>query len=367
MKIIHVVLGKANPNRMNGVNKVAHSLATTQKLLGHDVTIFGLTNTPEIDKINRSYKLSLYKRNKFYLDANLKKDILKLTPEDAIFHIHGAFIIDFYLISIFLDKNKFRYIFTSHGAYNKVALKKNWLIKSIFFSIFDGCILRNAWKVQFLGQSEYDYIDTKIKNINKILVPNGQNLEDLKFDYKKIISDKKPIFGFVGRIDKHHKGLDKLFNGFLAYKRSGGKGVLWIIGDGPDRNHLENFIIENDLEGDIIFFGSKFNNEKLNLISNMDIFIHTSRFEGFPMAVLEAAGLRKPLLISKETNFSKYVEKYHAGLVLNVNNSMEIAETLNKFEKIYHTNKLQVLSINAYEMIENHFTWNGIVKELLAE
>ena len=66
MKIIHVVLGKANPNRMNGVNKVAHSLATTQKLLGHDVTIFGLTNTPEIDKINRSYKLSLYKRNKFY-------------------------------------------------------------------------------------------------------------------------------------------------------------------------------------------------------------------------------------------------------------------------------------------------------------
>ena len=27
MKIIHIVLGKANPNRMNGVNKVVHNLA----------------------------------------------------------------------------------------------------------------------------------------------------------------------------------------------------------------------------------------------------------------------------------------------------------------------------------------------------
>ena len=46
MKIIHLVLGKANPNRMNGVNKVAHYHAEYLHKLGHEVEIWGLTSTP---------------------------------------------------------------------------------------------------------------------------------------------------------------------------------------------------------------------------------------------------------------------------------------------------------------------------------
>ena len=39
-KIVHLVLGKANPERMNGVNKVAHALAATQKDFGYDVEVW---------------------------------------------------------------------------------------------------------------------------------------------------------------------------------------------------------------------------------------------------------------------------------------------------------------------------------------
>jgi len=42
MNIIHLVLGKANPNRMNGVNKVANQLATTMTNLNKEVELWGI-------------------------------------------------------------------------------------------------------------------------------------------------------------------------------------------------------------------------------------------------------------------------------------------------------------------------------------
>jgi len=44
INIIHLVLGKANPQRMNGVNRVVHQLANTQAALGQSVTIWGIAN-----------------------------------------------------------------------------------------------------------------------------------------------------------------------------------------------------------------------------------------------------------------------------------------------------------------------------------
>lgn len=218
MKIIHIVLGKANPNRMNGVNKVVHNLATTQVELGHQVQVIGLTNSNENDNFDRSYDLKIFPRKNINLDEKLIKYI-KSIDRFTIFHIHGGFILDFYFISKLLYKQNFRYIHTSHGCYNKEAMKKNFLKKYVFFKFFDKYILENAWKVQFLGKSEFIYIDSMVKNINKVIIPNGQDLNELKFEYKNLKDDDDLIFGFVGRIDKFHKGLDLLIEGYKISKK----------------------------------------------------------------------------------------------------------------------------------------------------
>ena len=77
MKIIHLVLGKANPDRMNGVNKVAHNLAAFQFRRGHDVEIWGITPTPEDVPRDREYPIRLFKRARFRftLGAALAKAI----------------------------------------------------------------------------------------------------------------------------------------------------------------------------------------------------------------------------------------------------------------------------------------------------
>ena len=361
MKVVHILLGKANPNRMNGVNKVVHNLASTQKDMLHDVEVLGLTNTPEVDKIKRNYKIYFFKRKKIKIDRNLKKYLQDLDKTYTVVHIHGGFIFDFYLIAKLLKKNGVNYIFTSHGCYNYLAIQKNKYLKKIFFLLFDRYVLKHAWKAHFLGKSEYSYIDVLIKNINKILIPNGQNMQELNFNYKRLKRKKSPVFGFLGRIDIYHKGLDILIQGFLDYKKNGGSGVLWIIGDGGDMKKILSSYNTND----IIFFGSKFGNDKLNLIANMDVFIHTSRFEGFPMAVLEASGLGVPLLISENTNFGDYVRESECGIVISKNNSKEVADSLSKYENLYINGELNLISQNSVNMIKSTFNWTTISEKLL--
>ncbi len=366
MNIIHIVLGKANPNRMNGVNKVVHSLATAQKELGYNVYVFGITNSTSKDDVERKYILKTFKKYKFSLDPQLVSEILSFSPKNTIFHIHGGFIYNFFFITRLLQKYNYRYIFTPHGSYNKEAMRKNLLLKKIHFKLFDSRILKGAWKVQLLGKSEYYHIDNLITGINKVLIPNGFDPKEIKFKFTKILSPQRPVFGYLGRIDMYAKGLDLLLEGFLKYKREGGKGILWIVGDGKDLPKLKSFVERHGLNQDVKFWGPKFGEEKYNILANMDVFIHTSRFEGFPMAILEAASLGLPLLVSKETNMHYYISNYSCGLVLDQLNPSSIKTKLLEFESIIQ-NKILYLSLKklSVKMIREEFDWKKIGKHLI--
>src|SRR3954466_1581484 len=103
MKIIHLVLGKANPERMNGVNQVAHSLATHQKRLGYDVELWGITATHKDLPSDREYGVRLFKsrRIRFAVGREFSEAVANLEM-GTVFHIHGGFIPQFYTASRYL-------------------------------------------------------------------------------------------------------------------------------------------------------------------------------------------------------------------------------------------------------------------------
>ena len=64
MEIIHSILGKANPNRMNGVNKVVHELATIQVEKGISAEVWGITEQSCTRLPSRIFKTRLFKASK---------------------------------------------------------------------------------------------------------------------------------------------------------------------------------------------------------------------------------------------------------------------------------------------------------------
>ena len=74
MDIIHIVLGKANPERMNGVNKVVYELTTKQVEIGLKASVWGITKDKEKNYGERNFEtlLFLHQRNPFAISKEMK-------------------------------------------------------------------------------------------------------------------------------------------------------------------------------------------------------------------------------------------------------------------------------------------------------
>ena len=366
MKIIHLVLGKANPERMNGVNKVAFNLASTQSELGWEVTLWGIANTLEVNYPKRNFNTRIFQqlKNKLKIDGDLKIAI-KLLSKNTIVHIHGAFIPEFYHISRLLKEQGIEYIYTPHGSLTEMAMTKNKLAKKIYFQAFESKLIRDAKYVQLLGINEFQYLDQLTQQANKCLIPNGQDLKTIYIRPRKEKQSNAPVFGFCGRLATFHKGLDLMLQGFQQYVYLGGTGTLELIGDSEERSDLEKMVNDLGLSDRVIFHGKKFGKEKFDLLSKMDVFLHTSRMEGFPTAVLEAAGMRIPTITSDATNINSFVLKHQSGFILEKNTPEEIAQVMTIAAQQFSENKLKAMGERGRKMVKEDFDWKVIAKKLV--
>lgn len=351
---------------MNGVNKVAYQLAKTQQKMGHDVTVWGIANSLEHNYPKRSFKTKLFLQssNKIWLDDDLVNSVRTL-PQDVIVHVHGAFIMEFYLLTKMLKKQGIEYVFTPHGSFSAVALQKGKLRKRLYFSLFEKSLVENAKAVQLLGDLEFEHLGLLTKNAHRVLIPNGMELSELP---KDILKTPKPqlTFGFCGRLDIYYKGLDFMLHGFALFLKKGYQAKLEIIGDGEDRKALEHLVNELGIQQHVIFLGAKYGDEKYRLMANVDVFLHTSRSEGFPMAVLEAAALGLPCLTSEGTNINSYIRQYAAGFPMEgVLNPEVVCGAMESTAGFYKQNKLKPIGANAKRMVQEVFDWRQICGELL--
>ena len=162
-----------------------------------------------------------------------------------------------------------------------------------------------------------------------------------------------------------HKGLDLLLNSFKILSKLNIYPKLSIYGDGKDRKKLLKMLNRLDSQIKINISRPVIGHQKYKKILYSDIFIHSSRWEGMPMAVLEAASLSKPLIISKETNLSNYVKKYKCGYIIKKLNSYSIAKAIQQAIKDKKKGRLNVLGQNSKKMAIVEFNWNKISKEMV--
>ena len=365
MKIIHLLLGKANPDRMNGVNKVVYSLASTQEKLGYDVEVWGIT--PKIDTgINHQapFRIRLFRAygNPFAIGENLVNRLNTLKG-DVVFQMHGAFIPQFYTISKHLKRNNKAFILTPHGAYNAMALRKNRIVKLAYYFFIERTVLKRAARVHLLGEKESGYTVRWMSNKKKVIIPNGQHIpETVQLSKYKVDLDQ-PIFGFMGRLDKSHKGLDNLISALKIYRdKYNGKGLLWLIGDGEDRKLLERKVSQEGLSDVAKFWGKQFGDDKDKIVEKMNVFMHPSRYECIPMAVLECALMGIPAIVSPATNVDKTVEKYHCGIGIKTIQPEVIADSMKRMEDILATPEYDEMRQNAVKMVREVYDWDVIAK-----
>ena len=365
MEIIHLVLGKANPCRMNGVNKVVNELATRQVISGATVEVWGITNNPVHDYPPRNYTTQLFQalKNPFSLSLELKNAI-RIRQGNVVFHLHGGFIPAMYSVALLLKKHDIPLVFTPHGSYNTIALHKNGLTKRIYFSLFEKRLLAAATHIHCLGKSEVSGLNAIYPNNKAVLIPYGFEIPG---PTRSVAAAATPfIIGFCGRIDIYTKGLRELMRGFMLFNRRYPESQLWIIGDGAERAKLEKMARYWGIDHAIVFYGSRYNEEKNNLLQQCHVFAAPSRNEGLPTAVLEAAALGVPCLVSEATNTGDMIRQYDAGYVIQTTDEFLVYHAIvHLYERIVEQKGLAVLKQHSRQMVSEAFNWNTIVSKFL--
>jgi glycosyltransferase involved in cell wall biosynthesis len=245
MEIIHIVLGKAKPDRLNGVNKVVYNMATEQSKAGKNVRVWGITANPTHDYPERNFQTDLFKAEKFPFAVNgaLKQAILE--NNQAVFHLHGGWVPVFSSLARIFARHQIKYVLTPHGAYNAVAMERSAWKKKIYFHLFEKPLLQHAQKLHSIGRSEVSGLHSIFPGASSFLLPYG---------FERSIgiaqTDKANDFtiGFVGRLDTHTKGLDLLMEAFCQFQKTHPDSKLWIVGEGEGRAFIEKIMLEKHLK-----------------------------------------------------------------------------------------------------------------------
>ena len=144
---------------------------------------------------------------------------------------------------------------------------------------------------------KYHFIQKTGISDNVIVQVNPINSEEiLKKSEEPITKELKRegiIISAVGRL-AHEKGYDRLLKIHRKLLRENIKNSIWIIGEGTERENLERYIEENNLEDTVSLVGYSENPYKY--VKESDIFVCSSRIEGLSSVVIEAAMLDKPIV-----------------------------------------------------------------------
>lgn len=365
MEIIHIILGKANPERMNGVNRVVHEMASNQVRLGYKVEVWGITANPVHDYPPRPFKTRLFKASviPFGLDPALKRALDK-RKNHIVVHLHGAFLPVFYRLSGFLAAKEIPFILTPHSTYNRVMMKKNPWRKKIYFRLFEKKLLDRMAAVHLLGKTEWEGLGDIYSNRKSVLIPYGFTPANRSANVKN-----PGIFTAVycGRIAIYPKGLDIMLDGFAAFHRKHPNSQMVIIGDGKERKQLEQKVEQAGLAAAVVFKGSLFGADKVAALESSHVFVHPSRTDGLPATIVEAASLGLPCIVSAATNTDDYIARYNAGFAMPELTPACFAEGLeDQYRRIMEFHQEDTLQQNSLRMIEEVFNWEKILQQFNA-
>lgn len=188
-------------------------------------------------------------------------------------------------------------------------------------------------------KEELQKIYPKIKEkIIRIYNPfNFERILSLKDNSSELNERQKKLLGneyvlAISRLDTVQKDYETLILAFKELKSKGINKKLYIIGDGPSKKEIENMIIANQMEDAIVLLG-RFKNPYIWL-NNSEYFIHSSKYEGFGLVLVEAGILNKMVVSSDCPVGPKEILEYgNAGVLFKTGNFKDLATKILKIEE----------------------------------
>lgn len=144
---------------------------------------------------------------------------------------------------------------------------------------------------------------------------------------------KKNTIVSIGRLDNEQKRYDIMLKAFALFHVKYPDYCLKIYGTGNDAELIESMIHDHALEECVKLEG--YTSEPYRVLSENEIFLITSDYEGISNALLEAMAAGIPVVSTDSTpgGAAMLIENRHNGLLVPRGNPEKIAEALEEYAK----------------------------------
>ncbi len=336
------------------------------------VTIKNFSNIPGIKNFLAFWEI-------FRLINKFNPDILYLLSSEAGFT--GSIAGSFYRL-LFWRKNP-KIIYRIGGWAFKEP--KNIIIKKIYLWAEK---ISAPFKDITITNSEFDRqlaIKNKIVEPDKIVtIYNGFDINNLKFLSKekaiKFIEPKIPIFAkapaspakrgdsagkknsiLVGTIANlyKNKGLEYLILAAKKLRENRKNYYFMIIGEGLEKQNLENLIKKHELENYVILTGRI--PDAYQYLKAFDLFVLPSVKEGQPWVILEAMAAGVPIVAINIAGIPEMIENEKSGILVEPADSNALAEAIKKM--LTHPSLAQECALNAFTMVREKFGIEEMIRK----
>ena len=301
--------------------------------------------------INNGIKVTLLEKDKKGFDPMYCIKLMKYLRKNKIdvLQMHsGSFL--YGVLAAQLARTKAT-VYTDHGRF--VIEPKIRLIEDKISSFLVGAIIAVSNELR-------DYLIERVRLPGKKIytVINGIPInefcrrpkpEHLLKEFN--LSKHNKVIGTVGRLDgvKDPLSLIKAFQLLIdKYPES----TLMLVGDGPLRQQITDYINNEKLNGKVIITGAR--DDIADLLNLFDVFVLSSLSEGTSISLLEAMASGLPSVVTEVGGNPSIIDHGINGLLVKPRNINQIADSI--YYLLSNDDKYDEIAIKAQEKVENNYS-----------
>lgn len=369
-KPLKIVIGADTfPPDINGAARFAERLASGLAKRGHEIHIIAAAYdsnhgayTEQYDggsmTVHRikSYRLPQHKTLRFVWPFTLKSKLDKILDEikpDAV-HIQSHLIVGRYLVKSAKERN-IRLLATNH------IMPENLIKYSVIVPKFlEQTIMKLAWKDAGRVLKQVEYITTPTRRAADLLenaagvsgvLPISCGIDASKFANASQTSNKDPRILFLGRLD-YEKHIHNLLEAVARLPRSLNTQVE-IVGDGGERQKLEQLAVELGISKQVKFLGHITEEELPRAYERCTLFAMPSIAELQSIATMEAMATGRPVVAADAMALPHLVHDGDNGYLFPPDDVEVFADRLKRILTA-DQKELDRLSENSLHLIQAH-------------
>lgn len=278
--------------------------------------------------------------------------ILSIIKKEKISVIHTHHRMAAFYATILHKIIKFVFISTSHNIFKDKKILTHYIYKDAKVIAVGSKVKENLCSFYKLLENNVTIINNTVEKFDEKIVPVDELNKYKKSGYF--------LVGNIGRLTKQ-KGMKYFIRSIPYVLNKFEKVKFFIVGEGEEEYELKSLARELNVSESVIFLG--YREDIQNIMSQLDLVVISSLWEGFPLVPIEAFSVGKTIIATNIDGTNEIVVDKHNGILVNSKSEKEISREI--INLINDNKLLKELEKNALNTYYKEFSYYMLKKKYI--